>query len=122
MKKPMEKFMNAAETPPSGPRMKMATHPSMTWYAGEPIAGRKRRGLGLCDWRSGIGGRLLGGSERSVGLAGIFRPSVRQKAAVGKKEDVIQFNSPILITNALILLQHFLPSSPGFVACLFVGG
>jgi len=30
MKKPSEKFMYAAATPPSGPRMKMATTPSRT--------------------------------------------------------------------------------------------
>jgi hypothetical protein len=29
MKKPMEKFMNAAEMPPSGPRMRMATAASI---------------------------------------------------------------------------------------------
>jgi hypothetical protein len=40
---PIEKFMNAAEIPPNGPNMKIATNESMTWYAGEPILGRYRR-------------------------------------------------------------------------------
>jgi len=34
--------MKAAEIPPSGPRMKMATHASSKWYPGEPMRGRKR--------------------------------------------------------------------------------
>jgi hypothetical protein len=29
MKNPIEKFMKAAETPPSGPRIKIATHASI---------------------------------------------------------------------------------------------
>src|SRR5882724_7537553 len=68
MKKPIEKFMKAAETPPNGPRIRMATQDSITWYAGDPIRGRKR----LIDVP---GGRLVirsGDSERGgVGLAGI---------------------------------------------------
>ena len=43
MKKPIEKFMNAAEIPPSGPRIKIAIHPSRTWYAVESIGGSRRR-------------------------------------------------------------------------------
>jgi len=31
MKKPIEKFMNAAEIPPSGPRIKIATVASNRW-------------------------------------------------------------------------------------------
>src|ERR1044071_9587686 len=40
MKKPIAKFMNAAEIPPRGPSIRMATHASITWYAGESIRGR----------------------------------------------------------------------------------
>jgi hypothetical protein len=32
MKKPSEKFMNDAVTPPSGPRMKMPTKRRSAWY------------------------------------------------------------------------------------------
>jgi hypothetical protein len=35
--------MNAADIPPNGPNMKIATSDSITWYAGEPIFGRNRR-------------------------------------------------------------------------------
>ena len=34
--------MNAAEMPPSGPRIKMATVASSKWYPGEPMRGRNR--------------------------------------------------------------------------------
>src|SRR5260221_148998 len=41
-KKPIEKFMKAAEIPPSGPRIRIATAVRGRGYPGDPIRGRKR--------------------------------------------------------------------------------
>ncbi len=38
-KKPSEKFMYVAVTPPSGPRMKIAMAPNNRWNFHEPIGG-----------------------------------------------------------------------------------